>query len=97
MKQFKWFCKWYTLLVMGVLVGFFTFLFNFHVYDGDGLIILYSALLSSVVTVVLGVVNYVVSDTDMPLKEYVKLFWPWLIVSVFASFVAVGISSVCLR
>lgn len=96
MENLKWFCKWYTLVFIGILMGFYSFYSEYQM-NNDLTIAIYSMIVTATLGVVIGILGFFFSDKFTQFKEFIKVFWPCLVYSSMASFITVIICSLCLR
>lgn len=96
MEKLKWFCNWYTLVLVGVLVGFSSFYSEYQM-NNDLIIAIYSMIVTAIFGVVMGVLGFFSSDKITQVKEFIRVFWPCLVYSSMASIITVITCSLCLR
>lgn len=96
MEKLKWFCKWYTLVFIGILVGFYSFYSEYQT-NHDLIIAIYSMIVTATLGVVIGVWGFLSNDKINQVKEFIKVFWPSLVYSSAASIITVILCSLCLR
>jgi len=95
MRKLKWFCNWYTLIIIGILVGFYSF-HSEHLFTNSVVISIYSMIVTILISVVLGIAGFFYSKDKINVKDFLKIMGPILYGSL-ASLISVILCSLIMK
>lgn len=96
MRKLKWFCNWYTLIIIGILVGFYSF-HSEHLFTNSVVISIYSMIVTILISVVLGIAGFFYSKDKINVKDFLKNYGTYIIYGSLASLISVIVCSLIMK
>ena len=96
MWKLKWCCNWYTLIIIGILVGFYSF-YSEHPFTNSVVISVYSMIVTILISVVLGIAGFFYSKDKINVKDFLKNYGTYIIYGSLASLISVIICSLIMK
>lgn len=96
MKKLEWFCNKYTLIIIGILIGFYSS-YSESLFTNSIVIGIYSMIVTILISVILGIIGFLYSKDKINVKDFLKSYWTYILYGSLASLISVILCSLIMK